>query len=136
MTAHNLLTLADALATGAQPSADSISSLPVFEASNASGELFHLRPGQSVPWHRHLHGDDIFYGLQGHALVRVVDDDARIVEHDLAHGTLVVVRAGSAHTVVLDSPSAAYLLLQAPGDESDIHYEPGPAEDTTDPPVR
>jgi hypothetical protein len=68
MTAHDLFTLADTLVTGAtmpQPSADSISSLPVFEASNASGELFHLRPGQSVPWHRHLHGDDIFYGSKG-----------------------------------------------------------------------
>lgn len=114
MTAHDLFALADSLALGGTQ--------PVFEADNASAELFHLGAGQGVPWHRHLGVDDVFYGLRGHALVRVREDRG-IVDHELAPGRLVVVRAGSPHTVTVDSPSAAYLLLQAPGDESDIHYE-------------
>lgn len=136
MTAHDLFDLAETLAAGPPTppqAAESISSLPVFEAGHASGELFCLRPGQGVPWHRHLRGDDIFYGLQGHALVRVVDDEARIVDHELAQGMLVVIQAGSVHSVVLDSPGASYLLLQAPGDESDFHPEPDPPENADEP---
>lgn len=136
MTAHDLFDLAETLAAdppAPRDAAESISSLPVFRTGNASAELFYLRPGQSIPWHRHFHGEDIFYGLQGHALVRVADADAGIVDHELVHGTLVVVQAGSAHSVVLDSPSASYLLLQAPGDESDFHLDSTLAENADEP---
>lgn len=129
---YNLRQAATALtrtdtAPGRTPAAD-LASAPLFRTGNAVAEVFHLVSGQGVPRHRHYRGDDVFIGITGHVVVKVWDGEALPAEYPLTRDQLVVVPAGHAHAVVCDSPSASYVLLQAPADETDITFEPDPAQ--------
>ena len=72
-----------------------------------------LDPGEAIPWHRHSHVSDYYYGLEGTVLVETRDPAAR---HEVGAGKFAKVTPPTVHHVSNPGKNACrFLLIQGVG---------------------
>ena len=72
-----------------------------------------LDPGESIPWHRHTHVSDYYYGLEGTTLVETREPPAR---HELGAGDFAKITPPAVHHVSNPGKKTCrFLLIQGVG---------------------
>jgi quercetin dioxygenase-like cupin family protein len=72
-----------------------------------------LDPGDVIPWHRHTHVSDYYYGLEGVVVVETRDPPAR---HEIAAGHVATVTPPTVHQVSNGGAQPCrFLLVQGVG---------------------
>lgn len=122
---------------GADRSVWALGSLVTALATTAdTGDRFELlrysaREGDAAPLHSHLEASEAFYVTRGQLTMLVGEDELTVPS-----GWFSLVSAGEPHAFRVDSPTATFLQLMAPGGIFPFFKEIGePAPATTLPPV-
>jgi len=108
--------------TGAKPQPYKVRSIHVVaKSADVLVREYVLDPGETIPWHRHSHVADYYYGLEGRVLVETRAPAAR---HDLGAGQSASVTPPTVHQVANRSDAPCrFLLIQGVG-QYDFIREP------------